>query len=145
MMKQYISELLKKLHSLTGNPRLEIEGLELSMASLYLNFFPNDSSGIREKRAIYVLKDFYDESGGGSNNDWDYIIFPKSELERLLRITLGTESKEAKLRIPGSRITFSNHWNCQGEGWEDPKREAPAVLSASLKIRDGNHLFQVKL
>jgi len=129
-----ISKVLEKLHNPRGRPRLEIEGLGGSIESQYLGFFPYDSSGSREKRAVYVSNDLYDESGGGSNNDWDYIFFNRSELEGLVRTALDSEPNEVTRTISGSRVTFRNYWNAQGKGWEEPKKEEHVNLSLSLRI-----------
>lgn len=137
----YIDCILKKLNKTSGRPRIEIEGIQYNVSAQYLGFFPNDPSGKREKLAAYVLEDMYDESGGGSYNRWDFTIFKKSELEKLVSLALDSDKKEAQLSVPGMQTKFANYWSV--DGWEDPKTTEPVTMSMALKITGSDAYLSV--
>lgn len=138
MQQQNTKEILEKLHnSYGGLPRLEIGDMgEYNPTTLYisgLHRLPEE----RRKQVVYVLKDYHSEAGGDSEYDYDYIQFPKLELEKLIGIALESESQEATISCTGRRTIHKEWWHhYSGASGEGPKQTFDISLQLSLKITD---------
>lgn len=137
LLKWEEDRIMKQLHQTQGYPRLEIDGAgKPSIEVLYMRCFPPDRRG---RLAVYVLSDYYDERGSGSINDFDYITFQQSALERLIKSTLESELQEAKISTNGMRTIFQENLPYGSKnGYRGPKMSYEASVQLILKIVDWN-------
>ena len=102
--------LLEKMHQRQGLPRLEIRGLLTpSVIAVYLGCFSERFGN--EDRAIYIINDWVDESGGDSDYDIKYLFFPRHELEKLANEALESEHGIAVRCIPAKEYKHRETWH----------------------------------
>jgi len=105
-MRLNIQRILKNLHC---PGYLEIEGVDpVSAEAQFLGYFSPQGE---DKKVVYVLRDFYDESGGDSYRDVDFVQFPRATLEELIEKALKSENKMARDMVEGKRITHYEVWH----------------------------------
>jgi len=129
-MTSEIKCVLEKLHR---SGRLEIEGLnQPSIEAQYLGYFSPQSE---KKKAVYVLRNFYDESGGDSDVDIDFVQFSRSDLEELIKQALESEIKMATVIVKGRRKTHREIWHhYSGYHFGGPSQINSVLVRLTLKM-----------
>ncbi len=128
---EQVSRALKLLHH-ANNDGFEIEGMPLYHDNFYIHVFKEEESPT--PRVAMVFKSDRDESGGGSNNDWDYVTFSASSVEGLIKTALSSYLHDARAMIDGRGTTFRNHLSV--EGWEEPRKTEDVSVKVHFRMRD---------
>lgn len=98
-----------------------------------------------EDTVVVVLDDFIDESGGGSNNDLDYIQFPLSALETVVRSALRSENRRDSVLVEGRHVMYHQHWPYGSEnGYTGPELRCHVELRVSVELGDGGPTLQIE-
>ncbi len=160
MAKQEISDILAQLHHSEGLPRLEIEGIEEpSVDARFLKLFYHEGKKgdsiasclrrpldiIPEEKAVYIIKDSYEEASYVTDFDIICTHIPKSALESLVKAALESGSNEATASVEGVHETHRERWN-DFVGTHDggPPVYFPISLQLSLKIVGGRPSLSVE-
>lgn len=139
-----IMQIMGKLHKTEGLPRLVIYGLgKIDEEAAIQGFSPYAQAWKDVPKAVYVEKDTDFQSGTGSSQgstettDWEHVVFPRQNLEMLIRDALHSPKKESSMMIIGEMSFCSAYWTYENGGYRDEAHCVPELLSVHLKI-DGD-------
>jgi hypothetical protein len=143
MSRQNIGYILGKIDRREGLPRIEIEGAgRKSSKDDFLGLFPPRRT---EQRAIYVIKDEYNEGPFSTEYDTEWVYFPKSALESVVTLALESESKVAQIACEGKYEIHKEKWVDLGgprslsrrqEHMGGPLQSSDVLVELALEIMD---------
>jgi hypothetical protein len=134
-----------RLRYSSSRPRLIIEKNGDNIHHGYWGDLGWQNHDFEEDTAVLVLEDSIDESGGGSHNDLDYIQFPLSALEAVVRSALRSETNRDSALVEGRRVMYHEHWPYGSEnGYTGPKLRCHVELRVSVELGDGGPTLQIE-
>lgn len=125
--RETILEILRKLHCTIGRPRLEIEGVgEPSIEAQYLTWIKHRKEGEGET-AIYVIRDWYEDTCYVTEYRTECIKLPKSGIESLVEYALSTNRK-ASIHTKGVHIKHDERWDDYSGSHDGSPAEVTDIL-----------------
>ena len=132
-MKQDISDILEKLHTTTGKPRLEIEGAgRPSVESEFLKWIKYPAKG---EKAVYVLQDWYEDTSYVTEYRTECVVIPKSGVEEVINLALAMDDKKAILKVDASHIRHFERWDdYSGDHTGEPAKHTEVSVYLGLAL-----------
>lgn len=110
MQDKNITDILKRLHTTNRNPRLEIEGAgKPSIEAQHFGWIEDNQEG-EGKTAIYVIRDWYEDTSYVTHYDIEYISLPKPGIESLIEYALSSGIKTA-IYTKGTHVKHNERWD----------------------------------
>lgn len=149
---QRVRGLLTTLHGRSphgryGKPRLEIPEigrLDALIARLWGDYLWGDD----EEYAVYVLKDFYEDTSYVLDYDTECYLIPSSALWRLTKAARDSDDKRASISTDGLHLVHRERfddWSGYHAGEPEQTSEANFLLSLDLETRFPSMLFSVEM
>jgi hypothetical protein len=144
MDSQDIAQVLRELHSIIGNPHLEIEGAGVpSIEAQWLGWMRHMKDGEGDK-AVYVMKDWYEDTSYVTSFDVECLKLPKTGIESLVEYAL-SDGMKASLYTVGTHFEHKERWDDYNDSHDGgPAETRDELVELSLDLLGEKPVFSVR-